>query len=275
MRLLHFILSHSIFIACCAVGLCYETFLLLGIPSSLITLAFVFFSTVCSYNFYWLASKFYFTNDKNNFLKNNLTYISLLFIGAVGALYFFVNSNLSFTSVLISIMLTLLYSMPLWPFEFSKKMQNIGFVKTILLAFTWAFVTVILPAESEIVISLPTLILFSNRFLFMLMLCIIFDTRDVNIDKINGLQSLVSKLDLNKIKIIFFVILTFYLLTSVLFFYTTNSLIQVMQSILITSVLLMAFKKSLKPQNYFFYYFFIDGLMLVSLITNLILKQLF
>ena len=246
MRLLHFILSHSIFVACCALGLCSETFLLLHFQVSYNTLGFVFFSTVCSYNFYWLISKFYFSIDKKYFLKNNLSYIALLFIGAIGASYFFVNSNLSLLSVLISIMLTLLYSLPLWPFKFTKKIQSIGFVKTILLAFTWAFVTVILPAESEMVISLPTLILFSTRFLLMLMLCIIFDMRDVKLDKINGLQSLVSTLDLSKIKIIFYVILSFYLITSGLFFYTSNFLIQILQPVFIALVLFFTFRKSLK-----------------------------
>ena len=271
MRILHFILSHSIFVACCAVGLCLETFLLLHLQISCNTIAFVFFSTICSYNFYWLVSKYHFVNDKNNFVRNNLTYLYLLVSGAIGALFFFLNHSLSLISVFISILLTLLYSMPLWPFEFTKKMQQIGFVKTILLAFTWAFVTVILPAESEMVISLPTLILFSTRFLFMLMLCIIFDMRDVDIDKINGLQSLVSKMNLGKMKKVFFVILFFYLITSVLFFYTSLSLTHVLQSVFMAIVLLAAFRKSLQPQNYIFYYFYIDGLMLVSLISNILL----
>ena len=275
MRLLHFILSHSIFVACCAVGLCYETFLLLNLQASIDTISFVFFSTICSYNFYWLISKFYFSAEKYQFLKNNSTYLILFLFGAFGSFYFYLISNLSLFSVLISMMLTLLYSLPLWPFKFAKMVQNIGFIKTILLALTWAFVTVILPAESEMVISLPTLILFSIRFLFMLMLCVIFDMRDVKMDKINGLQSLVSKMDLYKIKILFIIILVFYFLTSSLFFYTTISLIQIFQSVFIVVILSLAFKKSLSPQNYFFYYFFIDGLMLVSLFSNLIFRYIF
>ena len=271
MRLLHFILTHSIFVALCASALCIETFLLLHIQITNNTLGFVFFASICSYNFYWMVSKYYFTVNKKFFLKNNSSYIFLLLIGVIGSFYFFVNSKLSLVLVLIAIMLTLLYSMPLWPFALTKKMQQLGFVKTILLAFTWAFVTVILPAESEIVISLTTLILFSTRFLFMLMLCIIFDMRDVDIDKINGLQSLVSKMNLGKIKKVFFVILFFYLFTSVLFFYTSLSLTHVLQSVFMAIVLLAAFRKSLQPQNYIFYYFYIDGLMLVSLISNILL----
>ena len=275
MRILHFILSHSIFVASCAVGLCCETFLLLHLQVSYNTFGFVFFSTICSYNFYWLVSKYHFVNDRHNFVRNNLTYLYLLVSGAIGALFFFLNHSLSLISVLVSIILTLLYSMPLWPFNFTKKMQQIGFVKTILLAFTWAFVTVILPAESEMVISLPTLILFSTRFLFMLMLCIIFDMRDVKIEKINGLQSLVSKLDLSKMKIIFFVVLAFYLFTASLFFYTTNALIQILQPVFMAIILFLSFKKSLQPQKYIFYYFFIDGLMLISLLSIIIFQQLF
>ena len=270
MRLLHFILTHSIFVSCCAVALCYETFLLLQIEVSFPILCFVFFSTICSYNFYWLMCKFYYNANTNNFLKNNLTYISLFCLGAISALCFFINSTLGLIPVLISLVLTIMYSMPLLPFQFAIKLRQIGFAKTILLAFTWALVTVMLPVANSTIPNIPTLILFFNRFLFMLFLCIIFDRRDASLDKINNVQSLVSKMDLAKLKNIYYVLLFLYFLTSCLFIYTSHSLIHLLQSVFMVIVLVAAFRKSLQPQSYFFYYFYVDGLMLVSLLSNIL-----
>ena len=89
MRFLHFILSHSIFIALCAMGLCYQTSLVLHTQNSLSLYGFIFFSTICSYNFYWLLSKFYFTKNGMNwgFIKEQLSFVVLFFTALVGTVY--------------------------------------------------------------------------------------------------------------------------------------------------------------------------------------------
>ena len=66
-------------------------------------------------------------------------------------------------------------------------------MKTILLSFTWAFVTILIPLQIPVFqMSNAAVFLFINRFLFMLMLCIIFDKRDAAVDKIRGLHSLAT-----------------------------------------------------------------------------------
>ena len=148
MRWLHFILSHSIFISLCAVALCYQSYTLLHIPGNRYVYAFIFFSTLCSYNFYWLISKYSFSKRRgiNPFVKENISYFSIFFVAGAGmlvTLYFLPHIYLY---VAIAILLTLLYSLPLWPFEFAKYLRKAGFLKTTLLAFTWAYVTIIIPS---------------------------------------------------------------------------------------------------------------------------------
>ncbi len=139
MRFLHFILSHSVFIACCAAGLCYQTNVLLGIPHSLNVYGFIFFSTLCSYNFYWLLSKFYFARRAKlfSFLKKQFSLVAVFTFSALGTLFFLLLSEGLFLSAAVAATLTLIYSLPLWPFSFSKRMQKAGFLKTTLLAFTY------------------------------------------------------------------------------------------------------------------------------------------
>jgi 4-hydroxybenzoate polyprenyltransferase len=269
MRFLYFFISHSIFISFCAVGLCYETFILLHLPVIFTVLGFVFFSTLCSYNFYWLLSKFYFKQSPFNFLQNNISNITMLLFGGAGSLYFFICSSINLGYLYISILLTLLYSMPLWPFSFTKKMQHLGFAKTILLAFAWAFVTVMLPLSNATMLWNETIALFVIRFLFMLMLCIIFDKRDVVVDKIHGLQTLVTKMDVKKIGFLYYVLLLGYIVFSI-YFLRNNPFIHVLQVLMMSTILGFAYRKSLQPRGYLFYYFFIDGIMLVSLLATLI-----
>ena len=269
MRFFYFFISLSIFVSCCAVALCTETFLLLHRTIDFDVLGFLFFSTLCSYNFYWLISKFYFNSTTTSFLKNNISNTLMLLLGGVGAVYFFILGSINFYVVLFSAFLTLLYSVPLWPFSFSKKIQQLGFAKTILLAFTWAFVTVMLPICNQDFVVSTALHLFIIRFLFMLLLCIIFDKRDIVIDKMHGLQTLATKIKATTIKYLYAFILICYLIFSI-YFFRFSPILSLVQTFLITGFLWFAYVKSLQKRGYLFYYFFIDGLMLVSLFFNFI-----
>src|SRR6478609_8747619 len=97
MKWLHFILSHSIFVAICAVSLVFQTVQLLKLESSIFIYGFVFFATLCSYNFYWVMSRFSFTRKRSmtELLKNNTTAISLLSFSAAGMLFCFLHTSLS------------------------------------------------------------------------------------------------------------------------------------------------------------------------------------
>ncbi len=267
MRFLHFILAHSIFVACCAVGLCYQTYVLLNIKSNAYILAFVFFSTLCSYNFYWLLSKFYFSKRVFNlaFIKAEASFFIIFFVAGIGSTYLLFQLQNSFLFIAIGIVLTLLYALPLFPFYFTKKLQKLGFIKTVLLAFTWAFVTTVLPASFLLSTNIiAVLLLLLVRFSFMLLLCIVFDMRDISIDKLHGLHSLatdLSKKTVNNITIISFVV---FIISALIFcFYFSNKL-QTIGFLFTGIVFWIVFKFSMKPKGYVFYYFLVDGLMLLS-----------
>jgi hypothetical protein len=267
MRWLHFLLSHSIFISCCALALCYQTYTLLHVQGDGLVYGFVFFSTLCSYNFYWLISKYSFrkTAGVKFFLKNNLSYVSIFFIAGAGTLFFLLKLPGIIPWVAIAVALTIIYSLPLWPFPFAKQLRNAGFLKTTLLAFTWAYVTTIIPG-----IRIhgggwnPLLTLFAARFFFMALLCIIFDTRDIKVDKMNALRSLatdVSQQLLGKIMVFAFICYIAAGLAVRLHFGDNSQL----TAFLITGLLVWwVYTASRKPQGYIFYYFVVDGLMLFS-----------
>jgi hypothetical protein len=170
-----------------------------------------------------------------------------------------------------AVLLTLLYSVPLWPVKRLAFTRKAGFLKTVLLSFTWTYVTVIIPAHQSIYISnLSLALLFSARFLFMLMLCIIFDSRDIHVDKIHALRSLATDVSRRTLAIIMALVFCLYLVCGLFLRYYFDSDAQIFAFLITGIFTLLVYRMSLKKQGYFFYYFLVDGLMLFSSIATFI-----
>ncbi len=273
MRWLNFILSHSIFISLCAAALCFQTDVLLHITPGKYVYGFVFFATLSSYNFYWLISKYSFTKNKAlpGFIKKNLSYTLLFLVAGAGMLYCIYFIPFIFKYAVIAIMLTLLYSLPLWPFKFAALARKAGFLKTVLLAVTWAYVTIIIPAIPVLhTETLPVAVLFTARFFFMLLLCIIFDMRDMAIDKIHALHSLATDTSHRNLQKIMGVVFILYIAAGffVRNYFKDNA--QITAFAFTGLIVWIVYRLSLKKRGYFFYYFLVDGLMMVSALATYI-----
>lgn len=273
MRWLAFIFSHSVFIAICAGAMCVQTYLVTELPINWSVCFFVFFSTLASYNFYWLISKYAFKKNKSlhAFFISNLSYLILFLLAGMASLYYALQLPQLFLWALLGAVLTLLYSLPLWPFSFVHALPKPGFLKTVLLAFTWAYVITVFPmAENLPENKAVFLLLFSARFFFMLMLCSIFDMRDAAIDKIHLLKSLATSVSVATLQRIMVVTFFLYLLSGVAMrvnFSTSQQLIAFMM----TGMLLWwVYRLSLQKRGYFFYYFVVDGLMLFSALATIV-----
>jgi len=267
MKWLQFILSHSIFVAFCAVGLAYQTVLLLHLSASIYLYGFIFFATLCSYNFYWLLSKYSFRHDipLADFFRKEADEIILLILSGAGLVFCFFHVHLSIYVIIAAAALTGLYAVPLLPVSFLKFTRKAGVLKTTLLAFTWSYVTAFIPLQKES--FLPTDIEFfilTRRFLFMLMLCIIFDNRDIAVDKIRGLRSLATDLGAKTMRYLIYSIFIILFATNFLFRYYGISVAQSIALQISTIALLITYYYSTKKQGYLFYYFLVDGMMLFS-----------
>lgn len=273
MKWLQFILSHSIFIAFCAVALAFQTAQLLHLAHNLFGYGFIFFATLCSYNFYWILSKISFAkkNTVVRLLQYESTGFVLLVISALGSGICLYGSGLLIGHVVTAVLLTVLYSIPLFPVPFLQFTRKAGVLKTILLAFTWAYVTAFIPMQKSYgLLDHADLFVISRRFLFMLMLCIIFDNRDKAIDKIRGLHSLATDLKPGMLKLLVYIIFAALFVSN--FFYPDHH-ITFNQSIALqisTLALLSVYFYSAKMRGYLFYYFIVDGLMLFSALATYI-----
>ncbi|MBS1734247.1 MAG: hypothetical protein JST02_13210 [Bacteroidetes bacterium] len=273
MKWLNFILSHSIFISICAFALCMQSFQLLHIAANYTIPTLVFFATLGSYNFYWLISKYYFAPKTGllTFLRQNAMNVVFLLLASVGILFCLFTERHLLPEILVSAGLTLLYSVPLWPGSRPAYFKKAGFVKTVLLAFTWTYVTVVIPAGEGIWIhTTPALLLFTARFLFMLMLCIIFDSRDAAVDKMRSLHSLATAVTKKTLGIIMALVFACYVATGVVLRYFFDDRPQLVAFLLTGIIVLLVYRLSLKKQGYVFYYFWVDGLMLISALATYI-----
>lgn len=273
MKWLRFILSHSVFISVCALALCYQSFELLGIPVNYFVYGLIFFSTLASYNFYWLISKYYFDQSASikDFLVKNLSNLVFFILASIGIAWCLVALPGVLKYVIVASLLTLLYSVPLWPVKALAFTRSAGFLKTTLLAFTWTYVTVMIPAYDITVYNRLSLeLLFTARFLFMLMLCIIFDTRDIHIDQIHALRSLATDVSRKQLHSIMTVAFLLYIICGFLLRYYFSDTAQVIAFFVTGLATWFVYRQSQQKQGYLFYYFVVDGLMLFSALATFI-----
>ncbi len=272
MKWLHFILSHSIFVSICAVALAFQTGQLLHVSIDIYVFGFIFFATLCSYNFYWIISRFAFASQRAAlFLQKEITGLLLLVISAAGMLTCYLPSGIPLVHVVAAVLLTLLYAIPLLPVPALHFTRKAGVIKTTLLAFTWAYVTAFLPLQKEWpALDAADVFILTRRFLFMLMLCIIFDNRDKAVDKIRGLHSLATVLKPGQLQLLIAAIFIVLFGTN---FLSVSYGISFPQSIALqtsTIALLVTYFFSTRQQGYLFYYFGVDGLMLFSALATFI-----
>ena len=242
------------------------------LPVNFHLIAFVFFATLCSYNFHYILG--YFSSGQKisvSFLYSKYTALFFLMTGSIGVLLFFSAAHIRLINVVIAFLITLTYSLPLLPFKQLAFTRKAGFIKTLLLAFTWMFVTAYLPlSQNDAAFTTAGILLMAKRFLFMLMLCILFDNRDVTVDKVRGLRSLATDLSPNAMQ--WLIVVIFLMLFTINFLLGHHGITarQVLALQLAAFINVIIYFFSRKKQSYFFYYFVVDGMMvLMTLLTTI------
>ena len=273
-RLFLFFVYSNLFIAGCAVAMVDQTYrFLLQSPVNVNFILFVLFSTLCSYSFHWyLTSHSVIPSPRLKWLeKNRNIHVVLFIVGLAGAGIFFFYLLSYWHWLLIGVLITFLYSAPKLPHRYFKFLRKVALGKTIFLAFVWMYVTTILPVIISDREWNTSYVLFAvSRFFQIYAICILFDYRDREDDKADGIRSLITYLDEKGIFYLFtFSIIVFGICTGLLYRYDYK--ISDIIILLIPGILTAALYQYAK-RNFFdiFYYFFLDGLMAFSALVMLI-----
>jgi 4-hydroxybenzoate polyprenyltransferase len=274
-KIFDFFVFSSLFIAVCAVLMVYQVSFLFHIPFSFRLAGFVFCGSVCSYNFHWYLTPPTVEKPTEKLawnISNKNIHLILFIVGLVGAAVFSFLLIEHWFWLGITAFVTFLYSAPKIPMPMFSFLKKVAIGKTIFLAFAWAHVTTLLP----LVVHLKTLgaqhvWFFVNRFFFIYAICILFDYRDVEEDRRDGIKSLITYLDERGIDIVFWGSIFVFLGSCVILMQYFSLLVMI--ALLIPALILsLLYYPSKKNFSDYLYYFMLDGLMMLSVPLLLLTK---
>jgi len=247
-------------VAIASFSLAKLSLLFFGVQDNLVPL-FVFFSTVVSYNYIRLTRIKQIDSWFANWLNSNKTYLILLSIFSfLGCGYLMLQLKLQALFMLIPFaFLTAIYVIP--PF-ISKKinLRNLPVVKIFIIAISWAGITVLFPLIQYDLFNDEILWLFLRRFLFVVVLTLPFDIRDVLYDS-KSLMTLPIWLGVKKAKILGLVFLMLFLVIELFSIKTNHLWIDVFITVCLGSLLL----KSSTDQHKYFSAFWVEGVPILWL----------
>lgn len=185
----NFYLDSSIHVSLAVLAFTLATFFEYNLPIEKPMLGFIFFGTITGYNFVKYAG---IAGLHHRSLAKNLKLIQLFSLLSFGFFLFYlfqVPRPVIITSAILGIM-TLLYVVPFFK---NKNLRSFNGLKIFIVALVWAGVTVLLPwVHFEADFSTDIWISFLQRFLWVLVLIIPFEIRDMVYDS-NSLGTLPQK----------------------------------------------------------------------------------
>ncbi len=263
-----FILFSNIFIALCAVALCIETNILLHLPLNIYSFyCFVFGATLVQYNLHYLIKPLSANASERHLWSSGKKYIhEVLVTAGVACIFFsFIHFRLHHFIIIGFLgLIAFVYSFPVIPFGKRKRLKDFGFAKIITLSLMWTFVTVWFPAANFNIEKNLFLFVFFQRLAFMLVLCLLFDLRDIDIDRSENINTIVVLLGKKKSYLLtYFFLIIFMLISAGLFMYShnKNAFTAMAVSACITFSIIYLTKKIF---NDLFYLLCVDGLMLAQ-----------
>ncbi|MEO6317005.1 MAG: hypothetical protein ABIU63_07460 [Chitinophagaceae bacterium] len=270
----NFFLFSSCYIACCAVIMVYQVQLLF--PQVVITKAFyyfVFFSTVCSYNFHWWLTVHSATHSER--LKWARRYKWLHFAlylgGLIGAGIAFFLIRRHWLPIAFGAFVTFLYSAPKIPQRIFIALRKIAVGKTIFLSFVWMYVTTVLPllvAGTEWNAGFTWLA--CSRFFLIYAICILFDYRDREDDKADGIRSMITSFNTRGINNLFAGSLLLFVVATLLSYTAGISALRVFILLLPGFAVAGLYPYAKRNFSDYLYYFVLDGLMMLSALIMII-----
>jgi len=251
------------------------SWLLLGAPPSGRLIGFVFFSTICSYNFHWYLTP-YSVNPSRRALwtqRHKVLHFILYLVGLVGAGVYFFYLLSHIVALCFGAFVTFLYSAPKLPQPIFRRLRDIAMGKTIFLAFVWMYVTTVLPLIIAGASWQAGHFLFSlGRFFLIYAICILFDYRDREDDRKDGIRSLITLLNEKGIHHLFVASLSLFGLATLALAFFHYPAFYILLLLIPGILLAFLYNRAKKDFSDYLYYFVLDGLMMFSGLLMLVFR---
>ncbi len=256
-----FLLYSNLFISICAAAITAETYLLIHSDINWLYIIFVFFSTILLYAFpsLFFAEEAFSVNQSERhrwIIENRNTLIGFSVISSLVlavTVFFF---PLKFILLMIpNVVLAFAYFFP------QTRLRSITGLKAIIVAFVWTMVTYVYPFLLDNLSLEKSLLGALERFLFLIPICIIFNVRDVEADRIAGVRTIPVIYGVKPS--IISCLISLLLFCAFVFFNRGFSAeaIALTASAIITGILIL---KSSPEKDDYFYSFWIDGMIILQ-----------
>jgi len=245
----------------------YQTYYLFHLHPLFSFVGFVFFGSLCSYNFHMLLTPgMYAASYKTMWsVRNRHIHLALYLLGLIGSAYFVWYLLHYWEWLLATAFITFLYSAPKVPLQPLRQLKHIAIGKTIFLTLVWTHSTCILPLVfSGVAWKADNVLFVANRFFLIYAICIVFDYRDREEDKKEGIQTLITTLDEKGIDILFWSSLFIFLLTTAGLYEEGFSLTNCIALFVPGLILACLYNYSKRSSSDYLYLFVLDGLMMLS-----------
>ncbi|MFN7118132.1 MAG: hypothetical protein ACK4TA_15135 [Saprospiraceae bacterium] len=156
------------------------------------------------------------------------------------------------------------YALPILPGQ--KRLRDINFLKNVLIAGVWTWITVVLPVlELQMPVNQGVVLMGVGRFCFIFALSLAFDVRDVNLDQQSQVRTIPVAIGILKTKIIAFALIAItFICVSINWlsvFYNFNDWLGISITLIITYYLIA----NAAPEKPDFYYAgLLDGTMILQ-----------
>ena len=272
-QIFHFYINSSIHVALASYALTWITLLQFDLGYDKNSLYFVFFATITGYNFvkYFGIAKFH-----HRSLASWLKAIQIFSLFAFIGLAFYAYQLLLNTKLLIAVLglITFLYAIPLLPKTYfiddQSNLRQISGLKVYAIALVWALATVLLPIiQNHVKIDDDVVITNIQRFLFVIVLMLPFEIRDLNYDSIK-LGTIPQRIGVKKTKIIgILLLIPFFFLE---YFKDDLNATHLIINLIITFITALFLVFSNKNQSKYYSAFWVEGLPIIWLILFLVLR---
>ncbi|HET6254771.1 MAG TPA: UbiA family prenyltransferase [Puia sp.] len=275
-KIVDFIVFSSLYVAICAVLMIWQTSrLLLGAPSPFHLLGFVFFATMCSYNFHWyLTPRSANPSRRVHWTHRHRTLHLILYAtGAIGAIFFYLYLKRFTLAIGFAALLTFLYSAPKLPQRIFRRLRSVAIGKTLFLAAVWTYVTAVLPVIVSASSWNPSFYWYiASRFFLIYGVCLVFDFRDREDDRTAGIVSIVTLVNERGIDRLFIISMILFFFTSIALSWYHYAAFYLILLLIPGAILAALYPETKRNYSDYLYYVALDGIVMLSGLLMLIFR---
>jgi len=266
-QVIDFYINASIHVALSVYALTWITLIEFDIPYDESVLYFNFFATITGYNFvkYFGLAKFH-HRSLANWLKVIQVFSLICFI--LLSYYAFQLQPTTWLYILILGGITFFYAIPFLPrnifVDSNQNLRQISGLKVYVIGFVWSAVTVLLPLiDNEKQLDLDVFITALQRFIYVLVLMIPFEVRDLRYDSLK-LSTIPQRIGVKKTKFIGVTLLLLFFFLEYFKDEISGKSVLIITIVMFVTLLFVVFSK--ENQRKYYSGFWVEGLPILWLL---------